>query len=128
MARTKRKNPQLAIQIGHVIRENRRALGLTQAALAERLKLEAETISRMESGTRLPSLEKLVEISEELRIPITTFFKPISQTSPSTDVNLYTDRLEAVIHSVSDAGKLFLLEIAENYARSHQNDSPRAAE
>ena len=62
MARTKQKNRELALQIGNVIRAHRKMTGMTQAMLAETVGLEVETISRMETGKRLPTIEKLLEL------------------------------------------------------------------
>lgn len=64
MARSKRKNTSLAQEIGKTIRRQRKAIGMTQAALAEAIGLESETVSRIENGVRSPSIEKLVEIAK----------------------------------------------------------------
>ncbi len=48
----------------------RKALALTQLQLAERLGVETETISRLERGTNLPSLQRLASLSEELETSV----------------------------------------------------------
>ena len=125
MARTKRKDTELAKRIGRIMRENRLSRGFTQAVLAEKISLEAETISRMENGIRLPSIEKLFDISEELGISITTFFDETDKLKARPDASLYSQRFDLAIKSVSDVGRIFLLEVAENYARDHARCLPK---
>jgi len=48
----------------------RKALALTQWQLAERLGVETETISRLERGTNLPSLQRLASLSEALETSV----------------------------------------------------------
>ncbi|WP_051938126.1 helix-turn-helix transcriptional regulator [Ferriphaselus sp. R-1] len=54
--------------LGGAIAAKRKKLGWTQAYLAERLRVDAETVSRFERGVTLPSLQRLFEISETLEI------------------------------------------------------------
>ena len=65
-----RKSSQLASRLGTSIAERRRALGWTQAALAERIGVDAETISRFERGATLPSLLTLERLSDCLRVRV----------------------------------------------------------
>jgi DNA-binding XRE family transcriptional regulator len=62
MGGTAKVRIQLARQLGENIAERRRALDWTQDQLAERLGVEAETISRFERGATLPSLPKLEHV------------------------------------------------------------------
>lgn len=48
------------------LRKRRRALGLTQAALAERADVSVELVSRIERGLCLPSLATLVRFCDAL--------------------------------------------------------------
>ncbi|WKZ85965.1 helix-turn-helix transcriptional regulator [Ralstonia pickettii] len=56
----------LAARVGAAISERRRALGLTQARLAELIDLEQEAVSRWERGTRVPTLYRLQQLSDAL--------------------------------------------------------------
>ncbi|AKZ28545.1 XRE family transcriptional regulator (plasmid) [Ralstonia solanacearum] len=56
----------LAARVGAAIAERRRALGLTQAKLAELIDLEQEAVSRWERGTRVPTLYRLQQLSDAL--------------------------------------------------------------
>lgn len=59
----KRGSQELGPLLGRNVALRRKALGLTQAQLAERLGVETETISRVERGTNLISLKRLVSLS-----------------------------------------------------------------
>lgn len=125
MARTKQKNAALATQIGEAIRTRRKAAGMTQAALAEAVSLETETISRMENGQRLPTLEKLVELADAFQTPIATFFEHVDAAAKQSSAELYAERITVALDQLPDAGKTFVLEVAQNYARYHV-DAPAA--
>lgn len=59
---------------GHVVKEKRLELGLTQKTLAGRLGIEASHIAQIESGRRRPSLALIERIGEVLRLdPIQLF-------------------------------------------------------
>lgn len=62
--------PEIGPLLGKNVAMRRKALALTQLQLAERLGVETETISRLERGTNLPSLQRLASLSEALEIPV----------------------------------------------------------
>lgn len=126
MARTKQKNRELALQIGNVIRAHRKTTGMTQAMLAEAIGLEIETISRMETGKRLPTIEKLLEIADVFRIPIANFFEAVDAVAQQPASDLYTQRICAAMNNIPELGKNFVLEVARSYARLHLNKSKTA--
>jgi len=119
MARTKQKNQELVLQIGNVIRVHRKTTGMTQAMLAEAVGLEVETISRMETGKRLPTIEKLLEIADVFRIPIASFFESVDAVAQQPASDLYAQRIGAAMNNIPEHGKNFVLEIARSYARLH---------
>lgn len=119
MARTKRTNTELAVAIGKVIRERRKAAGMTQAALAEAIGLESETVSRLENGIRLPSIEKLVEIADVFRVPVAEFFREVGTSARQQDTELFAEKISIALDKLPEAGKSFVLEVAQNYARYH---------
>lgn len=121
MARTKQKNQALALQIGNVIRAHRKTMGMTQAMLAEAVGLEVETISRMETGKRLPTIEKLLEMADVFRIPIASFFVAVDAVAQQSASDLYAQRIGAAMINLPDNGKKFVLEVARSYARLHLN-------
>lgn len=58
------KNQQVMQNIGRAIAKYRQTSGLTQAQLAEILGIGNDAVSRMERGTTVPSLLRLVELAE----------------------------------------------------------------
>ena len=60
----------LAKRLGRRIATRRKALGWTQDELAERVGVDAETISRFERGAHLPSLPTLERLAVSLRVEI----------------------------------------------------------
>ncbi len=56
----------LAQRLSRNISSRRRTLGLTQAALAERLGVDTETLSRFERGKHVPSLATLEKLASLL--------------------------------------------------------------
>lgn len=57
-------------EFGQKLREVRTARGYTQQALAEKLYVTRQTVSRWESGNRYPDLETLKKISAELEVSV----------------------------------------------------------
>ncbi len=57
-------------EIGRRVAEERQRIGLTQAALAERLGLASETVSRLERGAALPSVSRLARVAEALGVEL----------------------------------------------------------
>jgi transcriptional regulator with XRE-family HTH domain len=72
----------LAERLGQRIARHRRAAGLTQAELAEKVGVQPESISRLETGKRRVSMEKLVLISESLSLELHELFRLQSTDSP----------------------------------------------
>jgi transcriptional regulator with XRE-family HTH domain len=57
-------------RLGASIRRHRRALGLTQLQLAERMDIQPETVSRLEAGRHTPSLALLARACEALALEL----------------------------------------------------------
>jgi transcriptional regulator with XRE-family HTH domain len=69
-SQAKRGSQELGPLLGKNVSLRRKTLGLTQAQLAERLGVETETISRVERGTNLISLQRLASLSEVLETSV----------------------------------------------------------
>jgi transcriptional regulator with XRE-family HTH domain len=69
-------------KLGRRISGQRRAAGLTQAALAERVDVQPETISRIETGGRATSLALVGQISEALHIEMYELFRSLDINDP----------------------------------------------
>ena len=71
-------------RVGRRIKVLRIREGLSQAALAERLKVETETISRWERGVRLPDLDRLGDVAEVLGTDLDGFLSGMLQAPGTT--------------------------------------------
>ena len=70
MAVKKKDSARLAKRLGGNLSERRKQLGWTQEMLAERVGVDAETISRIERGAHLPSLPTLDRLAVALRYSV----------------------------------------------------------
>lgn len=75
---TEAGNKKLSKSVGALIAARRKALGLTQSELAERVSIEQESMSRIETGAITPSLGRLVSLADALDCPVETLLRPAS--------------------------------------------------
>ena len=57
-------------KVGHFIMEKRKALGMTQQQLAERLNVSFQAISKWENGAAYPNIEILKDLSTVLDVTV----------------------------------------------------------
>ena len=62
------------LQLGRNIFKFRKAKGLSQNQLAEKVEISREHLAKIETAKRCISLGLLIEISEALEIPVKDFF------------------------------------------------------
>lgn len=99
----------LNYQTGKNIAKRRKALGLTQAQIAEELKLEVETISRMENGRISLSLDRVEQFARILNCtPI-----DLLRSASSTDNDIF-DMAADTISSLAKNEQKFILELIRN--------------
>jgi len=72
----------IAKKIGERIAQQRRLAGLSQARLAEKVGVAPETISRLETGAAVPSVESLVSVAGELQIELHDLFRLRPEDGP----------------------------------------------
>ena len=65
---------KLIKSVGRAIASQRRIAGMTQSEVAVRLKVEKETISRLETGAISPTLTRLHQLGVLFGCPIRHFF------------------------------------------------------
>ena len=101
-------------QIADNIFRQRKKNGLTQAQLAERVQMEKESISRIESGKITPSLNSLERFADVLGCPVVDLVRsasPDSQTQAETIAELIRPlphaQREAIVRFVGEAVRLF---------------------
>jgi transcriptional regulator with XRE-family HTH domain len=111
------KSPhRLDVAIGQRIRERRRALGLSQVALAEAVGLTFQQIQKYERGSNRISFSRLVEIAEALSCQLSDLADGLIAASPA-------DELEHLNALLAKAGAL---EMLEAYAALPSQDLRRA--
>lgn len=80
--------------IGQRLAARRKALGWTQAVIAEKIGVAEETMSRMESGKVAISLERLAQLTDLLDLPMDELLLQVSE-NPG-------DEARALIKSLKD--------------------------
>lgn len=71
---------RLGKKLGQRIAERRKSLNWTQDQLAERLEVDAETVSRFERGATVPSLVTLDRLAAVLKVSIADLLTDASAT------------------------------------------------
>lgn len=95
-------------QIGHMLAKRRRALGLTQDELAERLSMGREALSRLELGKTSLSVPRLIQLSGVLECGLADLVTDFS--SRPTDQG---HRIGLLLAPLSDADRQFVLSSTE---------------
>jgi transcriptional regulator with XRE-family HTH domain len=60
--------------LGGRIKEIRKARGVTQESLAERIEMSPQYLSRIEGGHQCPSVEMLAKLADTLEVEVREFF------------------------------------------------------
>ena len=107
-------------ELGQRIAIQRRAFGLTQARLAERIDVQPETISRIETGKKTASLDLLGRIADALDLELHELFHAHEKDKPRSgaieQLLCFAQRLSpAEIELVMDVGSAVL---------KHTRDTP----
>ena len=70
--------------VGALIRVKRRALGLSQEALADAIGVTFQQVQKYERGANRVSSSKLFEIAQTLDVPLATFFEGLAPDQTHT--------------------------------------------
>ena len=106
----------LAKNIGHKIKLYRGQLGISQEELSDRAKVHVTHLSRLENGSRLPTLETLLKICDGLNIAISKILPTSGRESLSADS--ITREILSIISKRSLTEKKTLLRILKTYHSS----------
>jgi transcriptional regulator with XRE-family HTH domain len=99
--------------VGRRVAAQRRYAGLTQAELAEKVSVQPETISRLETGAAMPSLARLEAVGQVLGLQLHDLLRVRPRDSPEEKaleklVWLMSRRTTREIDLITDiAAKLF---------------------
>lgn len=111
------RNPKTAkgIELGKIIGNNikkaRNRLGMTQSDVAEALGVENVTISRIETGAQLPSVDRLNAIATILKTPLPLL------VSDANENDAFGGLLTEVVKDLPQREKEFLFAFAVQYAQ-----------
>ena len=104
------KTLELAIPLGRNIAVRRKQLSWTQGQLAERVGVDAETISRFERGVHLPSLPTLYKLALIMAVDLGGLVstEPLAELDESVVFN-------TLIRDLSVENRKFILNIVRDY-------------
>ena len=107
------------ILLGKRIRDERLLLRLTLEKLAERTDKSINFIGQIERGEGKPSLETMVDIANALG---TTVDSLLRDNVRAVNDNIGKE-IEAIIRTLDDNGKQFILDMVKRYSHYHQPPS-----
>lgn len=104
----------LAKKVGKALAAHRKQSGLTQAQVASELKIETETVSRLETGAISATLERLEQFSELFGCSVEVFFQEndddaegFAKKMAGMIKPLKSDEQKLLLNFVTEAIKLF---------------------
>jgi len=106
-----KKSRNIGTLLGENLAKARHAKGWTQQELAEKIGVDPVTLSRIETGTSLPSISRLSDISDVLDISLTNLVSGISQhvTDQSQEISILLQKLCA-------SDRLLVVDILKQFA------------
>jgi transcriptional regulator with XRE-family HTH domain len=104
-----------AKRVGQAIARQRKLARLTQSQIAEKLGIEVETVSRLETATRPASLARLEQLGELFGCPVVRFFQDDSEVDDNTGLQTLSDVMQSLqpdektplVSFMTDAARLF---------------------
>ena len=107
------------VHLGKKLRMRRLSLGLTQTKVAEAINVTFQQIQKYEKGTNGVSSNRLMQLSQFLKVPITYFYEdykdfkdPKSNTDENDDLNY--SFLSKTFASLSRTQKEKILQVLRN--------------
>jgi len=110
------------IHLGRKLRMRRLSLGLTQTKVAQAINVTFQQIQKYEKGTNGVSSNRLMQLSQFLKVPIIYFFEDYKEfkdfnTSEETNEDLNFSFLSRTFSSLSKLQKERILQILNNTSR-----------
>jgi transcriptional regulator with XRE-family HTH domain len=103
---------KLAQLVGKNINFRRRQLGLTQEALAEKVGIGQESLSRMEKGSIAPKFERLQTFASALNCRVTDLFR-----TPDDKLEDKATAIADIIRALPSEKQALLVDIVARIAR-----------
>ncbi len=105
---------ELKRRLGLTVQAARRRGGLTQEALAARIERTPESVSNIERGRQLPTIETLVDLGRELAVPLSDFLDGVGGGPGLLRERVQQEaRLREVARGLSDRDLRLPLTLAE---------------
>jgi|TARA_B110000261_G_C13030589_1_gene336108 transcriptional regulator with XRE-family HTH domain len=106
------------IHLGRKLRMRRLSLGLTQTKVAQAINVTFQQIQKYEKGTNGVSSNRLMQLSQFLKVPVTYFYEEYRdykniQSSNSTD-NLNFSYLSKIFSTLSKEDKDRIFQVLTN--------------
>lgn len=98
-------------RIGGNIKTARKKAGLTQSELAEAVGLEAVTLSRIETGTQLPGIDRLEQIAKALNTSLAAL---VAELSAEVDCAIV---LASELAPLPEREQKFVLQFVSDYVK-----------
>lgn len=89
-------------QYGKKLKKARLRTGLSQEALAEKIGVSRNTISRIETGVNLPSVENLEKLHDTLSINLASLFENEDQIRIANKLKLVDDNKLSLVENFID--------------------------
>ena len=110
------------IHLGKKLRMRRLSLGLTQTKVAQAINVTFQQIQKYEKGTNGVSSNRLMQLSQFLKVPIIYFFEDIKEfkdinSSEENNEDLNYSFLRRTLSSYSNAQKERILQILNNTSK-----------
>ena len=107
------------LHLGKKLRMRRLSLGLTQTKVAEAINVTFQQIQKYEKGTNGVSSNRLMQLSNYLKVPITYFFEDFKNFNETKDTQEDSDDLNysflsKTFSSLSKSQKEKILQILKN--------------
>ena len=106
------------LHLGKKLRMRRLSLGLTQTKVAEAINVTFQQIQKYEKGTNGVSSNRLMQLSNYLKVPITYFFEDFKNfndiKTSQDDLKISITLLSKTFASLSKSQKRKILQILKN--------------
>jgi transcriptional regulator with XRE-family HTH domain len=104
--------------LGLHIAEQRKKKQLTQADLAEKVGIDSVSLSRIETGTVLPSLTRLNALADALEVDVVTFLG-----ASRTPVDLQNQQVQNYLDVLNPSDRLLLLTWIKQFSERFASDA-----
>ena len=102
------------IHLGKKLRMRRLSLGLTQTKVANAINVTFQQIQKYEKGTNGVSSNRLMQLSNFLKVPVTYFYEDYSDSQINSTEDLNYSFLIKTFERLSESQKLKIIQILKN--------------